>query len=608
MPTSRLDPSAKNAPCSPLHLLATHSPTHTMAASTSQPQAVTLLLLDRVLAAQEYEGQTVPLAVGTCAVDLVSLSSTVEDAYLLLKIDADAQGKEKARDGFEMILSTEQIVELQPGGQGGSKYKIQSSEVQGATISLTLPPGNKDEEAFQEIIEQYCGLLRAGSNDRGRVELVDEMGNVIGSLDRSIQPSRSSEKLQGGAGAGSDLLLIHDDDDDASSFYSSSENYPSTTSAGPTTSTTSNTTGAPPVTQASAQEKDWLINGAQYVSKGLIGVTGWLGGTVEKGANRYTAGKSGNAPQSGSASPAGQQYLDEKSSTGYNAEALSTDYPAGGPGVAGGAGSGTSTPSGARSSKTNVPIHPSIAKGLSALSSGSGRAVSLSGSARKMILDTSDSAGRRIGGVRSSTNKDGTPRQPGTMRTQLQRGATAANIVLEGFDTAVGGLLNSVGASSGKVVGHTFGAQAESASGHIGQVGKNCFLVYKDVSGVRRKVLLKLAGGTLKGRTVDGQEIEISASPEQGVQGGDAIKTDYAPPGSTSGAGGNTASYGTQSQSDSTTSGLSRGQGSLGGAGLGSGVGGGTANAGMGVSGKVPAPALTGASTTAGPPGYNEKR
>lgn len=130
-----------------------------------------------MLAAQEYEGQTIPLAVGTCSLDLVSLSSTVEDAYLLLKIDADAQGKEKAKDGFEMILSTEQIVELQPGGQGGSKYKIQSSEVQGATISLTLPPGSKDEEAFQEIIEQYCGLLRAGDTDRGRVELVDEMGN-----------------------------------------------------------------------------------------------------------------------------------------------------------------------------------------------------------------------------------------------------------------------------------------------------------------------------------------------------------------------------------------------------------------------------------------------
>lgn len=270
-----------------------------------------------------------------------------------------------------------------------------------------------------------------------------------------------------------------------------------------------------------------------------------------------------------------------------------------------------------------MSIHPSIAKGLSALSTGSGRAVSLSGSARKMILDTSDNAGRRIGGVRSSTNKDGTPRQPGAVRTQLQRGATAANIVLEGFDTAVGGLLDSVGASGGKVVGHTFGAQAEQASGHIGKVGKNCFLVYKDVSGVRRKVLLKLAGGTLKGRTVDGQEIEISASPEQGVQGGDAIKTDYAPgqgAGSGATAGGNAGTYGGQSQGQGygygsntkTSSGYgygSQAQNSLGGAGLGSGVGGGAPTAGMGVSGKVPAPPLTGASSTAaGPPGYNEKR
>lgn len=351
------------------------------------------------------------------------------------------------------------------------------------------------------------------------------------------------------------------------------------------------------------------------MSKGLIGVTGWLGGTVEKGANRYASGKGGSASQSGSATPAGQQYLDEKSSTGYNAQALSTDYPAGGPGVAGGAGSGTSTPGGTRSSKTNVPIHPSIAKGLSALSSGSGRAVSLSGSARKMILDTSDNAGRRIGGVRSSVNKDGTPRQPGAVRTQLQRGATAANIVLEGFDTAVGGLLDSVGASGGKVVGHTFGAQAETASGHIGKVGKNCFLVYKDVSGVRRKVLLKLAGGTLKGRTVDGQEIEISASPEQGVQGGDAIKTDYAPgaggntygsqgagAGYGSGYGGNAGGYGTQG------AGAGAGQGTLSGSGLTSGSGAPTAG-GQSVSGKVPAPPLTGASSTAGGlPAYNEKR
>lgn len=255
------------------------------------------------------------------------------------------------------------------------------------------------------------------------------------------------------------------------------------------------------------QDKDWLINGANYVVHGLVRISGWAGGHIEKTADRLAprgAVGGGFSGGFGASTPSVQPKLDEKSGTGihgasYASDARSDRYRT------------PPSPSSSSNARRNINIHPSVSKGLQALSTGSGHVVSLSHSARKTLLDASEGAGRRLGGVR--TNKDGTQRQPGLIRRQMQRGAQAVNLVLDGFDAAVEGLLQSAGRSTGQVVGHHLGSQAQTAVGHVGTLGRNTWLVYKDVSGVRRKVILKIAGGTLKGRTVDGQEITITAPP-----------------------------------------------------------------------------------------------
>lgn len=347
-----------------------------------------------------------------------------------------------------------------------------------------MPPGaaaTGQEEAFVEILEQYCGFTRStsdavgGEKSGGQVELVDEHGQVFGTLDRSIQPDSK--------GDGSSIITFDDSQDQ---FYDAQDG------------TIPGTSARPGLVTQQPGDKDWLINGAHYVSKGLVTVGSWVGGSVDKAAGKYVA-KGSQPTTPGNASPV--PIHGEKS----------TD-----------SGASTST-TGTSRSQRNINVHPSIAKGLEGLATGSGHVVRLSGSARKMILDASEGTGRRMGGVRK--NKDGTPRQPGAVRKQIQRGAQAVNIVLDGFDTAVGGVVNSVTNSSTSVMQHKYGDQAAKASVHTGTVGRNCFLVYKDVSGIRRKCLLKLAGGTLKGRTADGQEIVI-----QPQSTGDALESEYINP------------------------------------------------------------------------------
>lgn len=142
-----------------------------------QPQAVTLLTLDKVLATQSYHGDTLPLAAGPCHVLLVSLEQQAEQAYLMLSVSR----QDKGQDDLEVVLGSNHIVVLEPSSTHGNKYKVQSPDVEGAEIVITLPPDtitSGDDEAFADVIEQYCGLRRPDAKPgQGRVELVDDDDN-----------------------------------------------------------------------------------------------------------------------------------------------------------------------------------------------------------------------------------------------------------------------------------------------------------------------------------------------------------------------------------------------------------------------------------------------
>lgn len=242
--------------------------------------------------------------------------------------------------------------------------------------------------------------------------------------------------------------------------------------------------------QQAETKPDWLLSGAERIAGGMASISGWAGGHFTRAADRYT----GSASNSGSNSPlpppastekamdstykgsgGGVDYGDEKkggfSSTGINAgEYASGDY--------GESSSAKTTTSGmSASGHKNMVVHPSLSKGLQSLSTQSGSVLRLSNSARDRLLNVSEGMGRKVGGVGRS--KESSSKPPGAIRSNLTRGAEAVNIVLDGFDNAVGGLLTSAGTSTGRAIDHRFGSDAKAASGLIGKTGKNAFLVYQ---------------------------------------------------------------------------------------------------------------------------------
>lgn len=150
--------------------------TETAMSDKSQAQAVELLTLDKALLIQLYHGETLPLAAGPCHVLLVSLDEQAAEAYLLLTVSR----QDEEKDGIEVVVGSNHVVVLEPGPQG-NKYRLQSPEMEGAEVILTLPPEamiNGQEEAFADVVEQYCGLHRPGPDTpQGRIELIDDQGS-----------------------------------------------------------------------------------------------------------------------------------------------------------------------------------------------------------------------------------------------------------------------------------------------------------------------------------------------------------------------------------------------------------------------------------------------
>ena len=60
----------------------------------------------------------------------------------------------------------------------------------------------------------------------------------------------------------------------------------------------------------------------------------------------------------------------------------------------------------------------------------------------------------------------------------------------------------------------TAARQARVISGNTASVGRSAFTIYKDVNGVRRKALLKIATGTIRARAVRVGEVCFRGSTD----------------------------------------------------------------------------------------------
>lgn len=153
----------------------------------AETRAVQLLTIDKVLVHQVYHGESIPLGAGPCQVLLASLDDNAEQAYLLLSIEKEhglPQEKQGAsnKEPLEIVVSSQHQVRVQRSESTGSRYNLHNGELEGAEVQLTLPFAaiqNGQDEAFADVINQYCGLVGAegGVGDNGRMDLVDEDGN-----------------------------------------------------------------------------------------------------------------------------------------------------------------------------------------------------------------------------------------------------------------------------------------------------------------------------------------------------------------------------------------------------------------------------------------------
>ncbi len=118
---------------------------------------------------------------------------------------------------------------------------------------------------------------------------------------------------------------------------------------------------------------------------------------------------------------------------------------------------------------------------------------------------------RRKTGIQRKANPDGTSGPaPKGIRGFVNRSLIAANTVLDGIDAGAQTLLYTSGQAASDVVGHKYGDDARTVAEAFGRTGKNVFIVYKDVRGIRRSALLKAARGrVMKAKLQDGREVTI---------------------------------------------------------------------------------------------------
>ena len=151
----------------------------------------------------------------------------------------------------------------------------------------------------------------------------------------------------------------------------------------------------------------------------------------------------------------------------------------------------------------------------------SGKVTSVSNRTTTAILSAASNVGDQIGkrtGIQQKMQSDGSVQNPKGIRGVLNRSLIAFNVVLDGVTNSAERLIKDGGEASGRVIEHRYGSEAKVISGNVASVGRSAFVVYKDINGVRRKALLKVATGTIKARAPDGGEVILQQQNNTSTQ------------------------------------------------------------------------------------------
>ncbi|TKY90874.1 hypothetical protein EX895_000872 [Sporisorium graminicola] len=426
--------------------------------SNHSSKGVELLAIPGAIATQEYDGDTVVLASGKLQALLVSIELH-EDAA-----SAAASSKEKQPDystdlwlvlsigdDFSLPVAATQTI-IPQGDTSKRAYIFPSLELEGASIKIALPATTNvaDVTRFHQILSQYAAYQDQDRSDAGTMELMDEDGKVLG-------------VVQG--------FTVHESD---AMSDSGNEKAPVLIDLPPEPTSESEKQNLEVDVLSAEEKRDWLIRGADTISRTIIKASEFVGDRITGAADSYMAKR----PPAGS--------------------------------------SGTSTPNNEKTDAGRDPVkigHKTHA-GVRTLHGWSGSAVQVSSKTTGAILRVAGNVGDKIGkttGIQRKVNPDGTAGPaPTGIRGFVNRSLIAANTVLDGIDAGAQTLLYTSGQAASNVVGHKYGDDARELAEGIGGAGKNVFIVYKDVRGIRRSALLKAARSrVMKAKLDDGREVTI---------------------------------------------------------------------------------------------------
>lgn len=136
-----------------------------------------------------------------------------------------------------------------------NSYTFPSSEISGAGITLYLSSSQQSNiEQFEELLTDYCAF-QTGSKGHGSIELMDEKGEIMGTIDGPWHLEEDAGMHK--PGYEKDPVLV-----ELPSEGTSIVNQKITVSTAPR---------AEDGTISSAYQNDWLLRGASLVSKTLTG-------------------------------------------------------------------------------------------------------------------------------------------------------------------------------------------------------------------------------------------------------------------------------------------------------------------------------------------------
>lgn len=420
-----------------------------------------LLSIPGAIATQEYQGDTVILASGQLQSLLVTIqlpdasrqTASVSSSEKEPDYDTDLWLVLSIGEDFSLPVAATQTI-IPQGETYNRSYVFPSLELEGASIKIALPAttGVADITRFQQILSQYAAYQDEDRSDAGTMELMDEDGKVLG-------------VVQG--------FTVHESD---AMSDSGNEKAPVLIDLPPEPTSESEKQDAQVDVLSAEEKRDWMLRGADSISRTIIKASDFVGGKIQGAADSYMA-----------------------------------KHPAAG-------SSGTSTPTNsekADAGRDPVKFGPKTQAGVRNLHEWSGSAVQVSSKTTGAILRVAGSVGDKIGkktGIQRKVNPDGTAGPaPTGIRGFVNRGLIAANTVLDGIDAGAQTLLQTGGQAASDVVGHKYGQDARQVAEGIGGAGKNVFVIYKDVRGISRRAIFRTARAQImKAKLHDGREVTIN--------------------------------------------------------------------------------------------------